>query len=418
MQYNSSQLTQNLIILLSLTLLGHPSHATDKGLERQQAGERIALVIGNSNYQYRFLKNPVNDAQDIAQALRQLGFSVIIKTNADQATMENAINHFGKKLHGGAVGLFYYSGHGVQYAGNNYLIPIGAISSISTPKQLKYKTVNAGYVLGAMANAGNQLNLVILDACRDNPFRGFSRNMQRGLARMRENGAQGTLIAYATSPGNTALDGIGRNSPYTKSLLRFMQAPNLPVELLFKKVRVAVKRETHGKQTPWYEASIEGDFYFVKKGYNRASAFETPLPKDNPLFEGYQFLKAEQWDRAERKFNQASRQMPRSPAPWYWKARLALARGNKHVSLNYLEEAFKRDPKHVQSLALKTKLLLLLGGRNMKKAKQLANSIHHSSPALKRWINCLNEGEFFSALLVTATQLDTHCQSQFPVYHW
>jgi len=116
MPYNSSQLTQNIIILLSLTLLGHPSHATDKGLERQQAGEpeRIALVIGNGNYQSRPLKNPVNDAQDIAQALRQLGFSVIFKTNADQATMENAINHFGKKLDGGAVGLFYYSGHGVQ----------------------------------------------------------------------------------------------------------------------------------------------------------------------------------------------------------------------------------------------------------------------------------------------------------------
>ncbi len=420
MKYIRFQCKQTIIIVLFLILLETPlsSDASEKQQPFQNESERVALIIGNANYQFSLLKNSVNDAQDIAQTLRQLGFNVILKTNADQAEMEQAINRFGKKLHRGTVGLFYYSGHGVQYDGNNYLIPIGAMSSVYIAEQLKYKTVNTGYLLGVMTNAKNKLNIVILDACRDNPFKGFSRSLQRGLTRMQESGAEGTFIAYATSPGNTASDGTGRNSPYTKHLLHLISVPNVPIELLFKKVRVAVKRETHGRQTPWYEASIEGDFYFVKKGNNMSPAFEVPFSKDNLLQEGYQFLKAEQWDKAEKQFNQARHQMPHSAEPWYWQAQLALARDNKHISLNYLEKALQLDPKHIQSLALKIKVLLLLGGRNMKKAKQLANTIRHPSAALERWVSCLNENEFFSSLLVTATQLESRCQSRFPVYHW
>ncbi len=226
------------------------------------ASTQVALVIGNADYHNAPLQNPVNDARDIAKKLQHFGFEVMLKINVDQPAMETAINEFGRQLRQSNVGLFYYSGHGVQYAGQNYLIPIGAMSSLSTAEQLRYKTVNIGYLIGMMKDAGNAMNLVMLDACRDNPFKGFFRNIQRGLARMP--GAEGMLIAYATSPGTTAFDGVGRNSPYTKHLLEFMNVPNLPIELLLKKVRAAVKRETKGQQTPWYEASIDGDFYFVQ----------------------------------------------------------------------------------------------------------------------------------------------------------
>jgi hypothetical protein len=225
------------------------------------AQSRVALVIGNSDYQEQSLRNPTNDARDISKALRSLGFKVDLKLNASQEDMEGAVQRFGKKLQGNTVGLFYYSGHGVQYEGRNYLIPIGAMSRVSAPEHLRYKTVDAGYVLGVMKQAGNGLNIVVLDACRNNPFKSFSRSMNKGLKRI--SGAEGTIIAYSTSPGKVALDGGGRNSPYTEQLIKLMKKPNLPVEIMFKQVRKGVKSETGGKQSPWYEASIDGDFYFT-----------------------------------------------------------------------------------------------------------------------------------------------------------
>jgi rhodanese-related sulfurtransferase/outer membrane protein OmpA-like peptidoglycan-associated protein len=228
-----------------------------------QATERLALVIGNSDYQKLPLNAPENDARDMAAMLRQLGFEVILEINADQIAMESSIQSFGQKLQSGTTGLFYYSGHGVQYQGANYLIPIGAMSSLSTTAQLRYKTVNMGYVLGTMKDAGNKINLVIMDACRNNPFKGFFKKgiSEIGLANMQS--AKGTLIAYATSPGKVAEDGPVRNSPYTKYLLQFMQQPELGVEKVFKKVGAAVSQETNNEQTPWYNSSIYGDFYFV-----------------------------------------------------------------------------------------------------------------------------------------------------------
>jgi len=235
------------------------------------AKERMALVIGNSDY-LNPLSNPVNDARDMAKLLGYLGFDVTLKVNADQMTMESTIQAFGEKLHENAVGLFYFSGHGVQHAGDNYLIPINSILRTSAAAHLRYKAVPADYVLGVMQNADNGLNIVILDACRDNPFKGFSKNLKQGLARMES--AEGTLIAYATAPDTVAWIGEagGRNSPYTKHLLRFMKQPHLPIESLLKKVRKAVIQETRYEETvqkPWYEASINEDFYFLKD-------FQTP----------------------------------------------------------------------------------------------------------------------------------------------
>ncbi|MCP4696303.1 MAG: caspase family protein [Gammaproteobacteria bacterium] len=241
---------QVIFVLLLLVISTH-SYARD----------RIALVIGNANYDAQPLSNPVNDARDISEKLRKLNFDVTFIYNANQQQMELAIQSFGEKLHSNSVGLFYFSGHGVQHEGNNYLIPISAMSRVSAPDHLRYKTVDAGYILGVMKQSGSGLNMVFLDACRNNPFKSFSRSMGRGLARI--SGAEGTLIAYSTSPGKVALDGSGRNSPYTYQLLNLMEQPNLPIELLLKKVRANVKSQTGGKQSPWYEASIDGDFYFI-----------------------------------------------------------------------------------------------------------------------------------------------------------
>jgi uncharacterized caspase-like protein len=224
---------------------------------------RVALVIGNGDYGSLPLSNPINDADDIANLLNELDFSVTSVTNANQAAMDRAIQGFGDKLHGDKIGLFYYSGHGVQYQGKNYMIPLGAISNIDKPSDLNTDAIGLDSVLSMMEKAKNKLNIVVLDACRDNPFPGFKKGDQKpGLAPI--GSAEGMLVAYATSPNKAALTSKERNSPYTKHLLRFMENSDLPIELMLKKVRVAVKNETDGEQTPWYAASMEGDFMFVE----------------------------------------------------------------------------------------------------------------------------------------------------------
>jgi hypothetical protein len=183
------------------------------------------------------------------------------------------------------VGLFYFSGHGVQHAGNNYLIPINSISKMSEAVHLNNKAVPANYVLAVMQNSS--LNIVILDACRDNPFKGFSKSLNRGLTRMAS--AEGSLIAYATAPGTVAWTGKAdeRNSPYTKHLLRFMKQPNLSIESMLKKVRKAVIQETRHTQTvqqPWYEVSISNDFYFIGDSQIPTTpATQPPFAISNPL---------------------------------------------------------------------------------------------------------------------------------------
>jgi uncharacterized caspase-like protein len=227
---------------------------------------RVALVIGNGDYETQALFNPIYDAQDMSNTLNKLGFSVIQVLNADKAMMEKAIQKFGRELYGDIVSLVYYSGHGVQYNGKNYMIPIGAVSAINNrkPRVLNTDAIGLDSVLSIMENAKNRLNLVVLDACRDNPFSGFKKGEQKpGLAPI--GSAEGMLIAYATSPNKAALTSTKRNSPYTKHLLHFMKNSVLPIELMLKQVRVAVKKETDGKQTPWYSASIEGNFTFVDK---------------------------------------------------------------------------------------------------------------------------------------------------------
>jgi hypothetical protein len=220
--------------------------------------DRYALVIGNSAYQTAPLKNPVNDAEDMTATLKNMGFKVILKQNADQRTMEDTIRYFGKQLRGGGVSLFYFAGHGMQVDGRNYLIPIDA--KIESESDVKYEAVDAGRVLGKMEDAENQLNIVILDACRNNPYARTFRSDQNGLARM--DAPTGSLIAYATAPGEVAADGPERNGIFTNYLIQHMMKPNLSIEQVLKLTRIDVARQTNGRQIPWESSSLMGDFYF------------------------------------------------------------------------------------------------------------------------------------------------------------
>ncbi len=243
------------------------------------AEPRTALVIGNGAYGDAPLRNPVNDARDMAAKLRELGFQVIERFDADRQTLRQALREFEQQLRQQrGVGLFYYAGHGVQLKGQNYLIPIGV--DIRQEFEIPDEGVDADAVLRAMESAGNGLNIVILDACRNNPFARSLGN--RGLARM--DGPVGTFIAYATAPGSISKDGTGRNSPYTQNLLAAMSIPGLSLEQVFKQVLVGVERETGGGQVPWVASSLRGEFYFLPPAPATAPAgpLAGPVPAAPP----------------------------------------------------------------------------------------------------------------------------------------
>jgi uncharacterized caspase-like protein len=220
--------------------------------------ERLALVIGNGAYQTAPLKNPVNDAEDVTRVLSSMGFKVSLHQNVDKRTMEESIRNFGRQLKAGGVGLFFFAGHGMQVEGQNYLIPVNA--KIKSESDIKYEAVDAGLVLGKMEDAGNQLNIVILDACRNNPFSRNFRNAATGLARM--DAPTDSLIAYSTAPGAVAADGVDRNGIFAKHLIKHLAAPNLTVKQVLKKVRIDVAAETSQRQIPWESSSLMGEFYF------------------------------------------------------------------------------------------------------------------------------------------------------------
>jgi hypothetical protein len=221
-------------------------------------GKRIALVVGNANYKIRPLKNPRNDADDISRALRSSGFEVIDLRDATLTQMRTGVRQFGDRLINNDVGLVYYSGHGVEVKGRNYFIPVNA--DIMREDEIADQGLDVALVLEKMSTAGKGVNILIVDACRDDPFGRSFRSVSRGLAQM--DAPRGTIIAYATSPGKVAADGEGRNSPYTKNLVKAMQQPNKPIEQVFKEVRRAVQEETKNQQTPWENTSLSGDFYF------------------------------------------------------------------------------------------------------------------------------------------------------------
>ena len=216
---------------------------------------RVALVIGNAAYSRAALANPVNDARAMTAALEAAGFRVTTLENARQKAMKQAVQAFAASLDGDTVALFYYSGHGVQHNGANYLIPVDTLENVQNEAQLEYEALDSGYILNAMENSGSRLNLFILDACRNSPFASATRGGQHGLA-------------YATAPGTVAYDGQGAaHSPYPASLVKWMRQP-LPIEQVLKNVLNEVRAATDGKQNPWYAASISSDFYFIAPSGN------------------------------------------------------------------------------------------------------------------------------------------------------
>jgi hypothetical protein len=229
------------------------------------AEKRIALVVGNSAYQYiTRLDNPRNDATLMAETLAGLGFALIggsAQLDLDKAALDTDVQNFGRQIQGADVALFYYAGHGVQVNGSNYLVPVGA--NPIREADVDFQMVDINLVLRQMQGSGTRLNMVILDACRNNPFgaRGI-RSADGGLAQMRA--PEGTLISYATQPGSVAQDGSDGHSPYTKALATTIKQAGLDIFQTFNQVGLAVKRETSGSQQPWVSSSpIDGSFYFV-----------------------------------------------------------------------------------------------------------------------------------------------------------
>ncbi len=226
--------------------------------------KRLAMVIGNSDYEKSKLKNPVNDARSMARLLRRLDFDVDLIENGRRRDMVKEMNAFGRKLSQVDVGLFYYAGHGIQVKGRNYLIPTDAV--LETEGDVEFEAIDLGRVLSKMEDSHCPLNIVILDACRDNPFARSFRSTAKGLALV--DAPRGTLLAFSTAPGSVAADGKGNNGIYTKHLLANIERPDLSIEEVFKQVRIGVVNDTDGKQTPWESSSLMGSFHFQDSNEN------------------------------------------------------------------------------------------------------------------------------------------------------
>ncbi len=238
----------------------------DRGVqvETGASGRRLALVIGNGSYASSPLSNPVNDATDVAEALRGLKLDVVqLATNTTKVQLQRAVNVFVALVETGDVVVFYYSGHGIQIGGENYLLPVDY--SAQDEAEARLESYSAALVHDRLGERGARLKILILDACRNNPFR-TSRSAGGGLAPMATVG-KGTFIAFATGPNSTADDNPrGRNGLFTTYLLEAIRRPGLTLEQVLSRVRVNVDAASGGRQTPWANSSVIGDFYFQSAG--------------------------------------------------------------------------------------------------------------------------------------------------------
>lgn len=249
---------------------------------------RIALVIGNNAYREAKLTAPINDARSMASALTELGFKVVKLENADRLTILRAVRSFVDELNiSNSVGLFYFAGHGAQSKGKNFLIPIDA--DIEHEDEIELQSVDLQYMLDKFADMRNGMNILILDACRNNPFARRGVKRASGLAAI--DGPPGTLVAFAAAPGQVAREIDGGNGIYTKNVLANIREPGLPIEEVFKRVRFGVLAETGKLQVPWENTSLVRDFYF--KGAPAGSGYR-PATTDS---------EAEAWGTIENSRN-------------------------------------------------------------------------------------------------------------------
>ena len=264
------RLAAALTLLLALAWPGGMALGQTGGPSPAPPPDRVALVLGNGAYaEIPALPNAVADARAMAALLQDLGFAVLTAYDADRTGMEQALRRFGEQARGADAALVFYAGHGLQAAGGNYLLPVGATAD--EPADLRYEAVALALVEAELADSGAAVRMVVLDACRDNPLidrmargagtLGRSTGATRGLAPIQS--TTGTLYAYATAPGEIALDGDGPHSPFTAALLDWLPTPGLEVGLLFRRVRAQVIEATDGAQVPWVEEAIVGEFYFV-----------------------------------------------------------------------------------------------------------------------------------------------------------
>ena len=244
------------------------------------ADQRVALVIGNSDYQTApRLANPGNDAQSVAQLLNSAGFEVTQATDLTRSDMVRAVQNFSDKVAArgpGTVAMIYYAGHGVQLAGENYLLPVDA--KISSPSDLDGNSLRLVDVMGTLESIPSRMRIVVLDACRNNPFPEIN-DAGRGLAIV--DAPRGSIVGYSTAPGMEAQDGDGNHSPYTSAFLNVAREPNLPIEQLFKRVRLEVNNRTDGRQTPWESSSLTSDFYF----FGDTAVAATRAPDRSPIIQ-------------------------------------------------------------------------------------------------------------------------------------
>jgi len=230
-------------------------------LESGKQRRRLALVIGNSAYLSRPLKNPVNDAQDMSAVLRATGFDVLELYDADLTGMRSVVNEFSQSLPRYDVGLVYYSGHGIEFGGRNYFLPVNA--DIKSEEEIPRQGYDATEISEKIGRSNTKTSILIIDACRNNPVFSKFRSATSGLKPM--DAASGSIVAFSAAPGQIASDGNGRNSPYTAALLKQIQVPGKKIEDVLKEARKIVSEESGGRQVPWYNSSLAGDFYFIEQ---------------------------------------------------------------------------------------------------------------------------------------------------------
>ncbi|OFY64592.1 MAG: hypothetical protein A2Y71_17145 [Bacteroidetes bacterium RBG_13_42_15] len=251
----------NSVIINAINAAG--SEMSERRTIRFQTGiteKRLALVMGNSEYSNTLaLKNPVSDANLIEGTLKTLGFEVIKRINASKTEMEQAIREFSEKLPDYNVALFYYAGHGIQVGGENYLIPTNAI--LDKESDCQWEAVGVNTIVKQFEQVPENVNIIILDACRDNPFKSWSRGAPQGFKML--NTVSGTFVAFATSENSTASDGLGVNGVYTEELVRQMVIPQ-SISGVFNNTRRQVMQRTSNRQVPTESSKLVGDFYFKK----------------------------------------------------------------------------------------------------------------------------------------------------------